>query len=119
MRRLSSWATCGCVRQGVPVFAGHADAPFEKAVIELSDAILQLDFVFGEMAGGAKPPGWEAFDWTEFHPGDEPSLTISYSEYEDWLGRLSVLSGAAAGARSTLITGVVNRDPTLLNVWPG
>ena len=55
----------------VPVFAHHADTPFEQAVIALSDAILQLDFVFGEMAGGRKPPGWEQFDWAEFHPGDE------------------------------------------------
>lgn len=103
----------------VAVFAGHADIAFEESVIAISDAMLRLDFVFGELAGGPRPPGWEQFDWAEFHPGDEPSDAITCEQYEDWLQRLAAAAKSTGEARDGLIRAVVNRDPALLNVWPG
>lgn len=103
----------------VASLADHADLEFEKAIEIVSNVLLELDFVFGEKAGGSVPPGWDAYDWARFHPGDDPTESASVADYEDWLERLSKASEAVDEARTEVVKAVANRDPSLLNVWPG
>ena len=103
----------------IDIFKGLDDVKFEEAILQLSEAMRRVDYVFGEGVAAQKPYGWQEYDWTAPHVGDWPEYaTMTAAEYDGWFDRLQEAITHASNSRDILVAEVVRRDHTLLNAWP-